>query len=68
MNDTSVGLDSFFLLVDFLGLIYVLADLAEWLECLTANAKDATVLSSISASSGTVESEWRQMKQCWFKI
>ncbi len=40
-------------------------DLAEWLERLTANAKVATVLSSIPASSDTVESEGRQMKQCW---
>ncbi len=43
----------FFLQVDFFEFIYVLADLAEWLECLTANANVATVLSSISASSGT---------------
>ncbi len=40
-------------------------DLAEWLERLTANAVVATVLDSISASSDTVESEGRQMKQCW---
>jgi hypothetical protein len=37
--------------------------LAEWLERLTANAKVATVLGPISASSDTVESEGRQMKQ-----
>ncbi len=43
---------------------YPLLDLAEWLERLTANAKYATVLGSIPASSDTVESEWRQMKQC----
>ncbi len=36
-------------------------DLAEWLERLTANAKVATVLGSIPASSETAESEWRQM-------
>ncbi len=36
-------------------------DLAERLERLTANAK---VASSIPASSGTMESEGRQMKQC----
>ncbi len=42
-------------------------DLAERLERLTANAKVATVLGSIPASSGTVESEGRQMKQCWIK-
>jgi hypothetical protein len=35
-----------------------------WLERLTANAKVATVLGSIPASSDTVESEGRQMKQC----
>ncbi len=40
-------------------------DLSDWLERLTANAKVATVLGSIPASSDTVESEGRQMKQCW---
>jgi hypothetical protein len=39
-------------------------ELAKWLERLTANAKVATVLVSIPASSDTVESEVRQMKQC----
>jgi hypothetical protein len=39
-------------------------DLAEWLERLTANAVVATVLGSIPASSDTVESVGRQMKQC----
>ncbi len=34
---------------------------------LTANAKGATVLGSIPASSGTVESEGRQMKQRWIQ-
>jgi|688.fasta_scaffold1636083_1 hypothetical protein len=38
--------------------------LAVRLERLTANAKVGTVLSSITASSKTVESEGRQMKQC----
>ncbi len=42
-------------------------DLAEWLDRLTANAEVATVLGSIPASSDTVESEGRQMKQCWIK-
>ncbi len=37
--------------------------LAEWLERLSANAKVATVLGP--ESSDTVESEGRQMKQCW---
>ncbi len=32
-------------------------DLAEWLERLSANAKDATVLGSIPASSDTVDCE-----------
>ncbi len=32
---------------------------------LTANAVVATVLGSVQASSDTVESEGRQMKQCW---
>ncbi len=43
---------------------YVLAgwDLS---ECLTAKDVVATVLGSIPASSDTVESEGRQMKQCW---
>jgi hypothetical protein len=40
-------------------------DLAEWLEHLTASAIVATVLNSIPASSDTVESEGRQIKQCW---
>ncbi len=39
-------------------------DLAEWLKRLTANAEVAEVLGSIPASSDTVESEGRQMKQC----
>ncbi len=39
-------------------------DLAEWLERLTVNAVVAIVLGSIPASSDTVESEGRQMKQC----
>ncbi len=39
-------------------------DLANWLERLAVNAKVATVLGSILASSDTVESEGRQMKQC----
>ncbi len=42
-------------------------DLAKWLERLTVNALVATVLGSIPASVGTVESEERQMKQCWTK-
>ncbi len=37
-------------------------------ECLTANAEVATVLQgSILASSDTVESEGRQMQQCWIQ-
>jgi hypothetical protein len=39
--------------------------LAKWLERLAVNAKVATVLCLIPASSNTVESEGRQMKQCW---
>ncbi len=42
-------------------------DLPEWLERLTVNALVATVLGSIAASSDTVESEGRQMKQCWIQ-
>ncbi len=42
-------------------------DLAEWLDRLTADAKVATVLGSIPAFSDTVESEGRQMKQCWIQ-
>ena len=34
------------------------------IECLAVNAKVAIVLGSIPASSDTVESEGRQMKQC----
>ncbi len=40
-------------------------DLAEWLERLAVNAKVATVQGSIPASSDSVESEGREMKQCW---
>ncbi len=42
-------------------------DLAEWFERLTANAEVAKVLGSIPAASDTVESEGRQMNQCWRK-
>ncbi len=42
-------------------------DLAEYLQRLTANKKLATVLGLIPASSDTVESERRQMKQFWIK-
>ncbi len=34
-----------------------MTSIAEWLELLTANAKVATVLGSIPASSDTVEAE-----------
>ncbi len=40
-------------------------DLAEWLERLTANAKVATVLGSIPASTETMESEGRLWKKCF---
>ncbi len=40
-------------------------DLAEWLERLIANVK--VVLGSIPALFDTMESEGRQMKQCWIK-
>ncbi len=40
--------------------------LAEWLQSLAVNAKAATVLGSIPASTDTVESEGRQMKQCTY--
>ncbi len=36
-----------------------------WLDRLAVNSKVATVLGSIPASFDTVESEGRQMKQCW---
>ncbi len=39
-------------------------EITKWLERLTANAEVVTVLCSIPASSDTVESEGRQMKQC----
>ncbi len=42
-------------------------DLAELLESLTANAKVASVLGSISAFSDTSEYKGRQMEQCWIK-
>ncbi len=41
------------------------SNLVKWLERLTANAAVATVLGSIPASSDTMESEGRQIKQCW---
>jgi hypothetical protein len=40
-------------------------NLAKWSERLAVDAKVATVLGSFPASSDTVESEGRQMKQCW---
>jgi hypothetical protein len=40
-------------------------DLGEWWERLAVNVKVATVLGSIPASSDTVESEGRQMRQWW---
>ncbi len=43
-------------------------DLAKWLEHPAVNAKEATVLGSISASSDTVESEGRQMTRCWITV
>jgi hypothetical protein len=43
-------------------------DQTEWIERLTANVKVATVLDSIPESSDTVESEERQMNQCWIKF
>ncbi len=46
-------------------LVFVDADLVEWLECLAVNAKVATFLGSMLASSDTVKSEGRQMKLCW---
>ncbi len=42
-------------------------DLAEWVERLAVNAEVTTVLGSIPASSDAVESEGRQMKQCWIE-
>jgi hypothetical protein len=39
-------------------------ELAEWLEGLTVNAKVATLLGSIPASSDTVEYDGRHMKHC----
>jgi hypothetical protein len=44
--------------------IYHTWDLAEWLERLAVNDV-ATFLGSIPASSDAMESEERQMKQCW---
>jgi hypothetical protein len=39
-------------------------DLAKWLERPAVSAKVTIVMGSIPASSVTVESEGRQMKQC----
>jgi hypothetical protein len=55
----SVGAYNFFMFTWFVTSIHV----AEWLERLAANAKFATVLGSIPASSDTVESAGRQLKQ-----
>ncbi len=41
--------------------------LVEWLERLTSHAKVATVVSFDPSTPDTVESEGRQMKQCWKK-
>jgi hypothetical protein len=40
------------------------SSVVEWLDLLTANAKVATVLGLIPASSDRVADEGRQMKQC----
>jgi hypothetical protein len=48
---------------DYFGILH--SGAAEYLERLTANAKAATVLSSVPASSDTMELEGRQIKQCW---
>ncbi len=40
-------------------------DLAEWVKRLVVNAKVTKILGSIPAFSDTVESEGRQMKECW---
>ncbi len=58
-------------LAEFVNVIYRFSqeggwDLAEWLERLAVNA--AAVLGSIPASSGTLESEGRQMKQYWIAL
>jgi hypothetical protein len=43
-------------------------DVALWMRCSgVARAPDSQCLGSIPASSGTMESEGRQMKQCWIK-
>ncbi len=47
-----------------LAIQYVERSIAEWLARLTVNDVFATVQGSIPASSDTVESEGRQMKQC----
>jgi hypothetical protein len=54
-------LDTNYLLFAVIGLDCCGWDLAEWLEL---DAKVVTVLGTILASSDTVESERRQMKQC----
>ncbi len=45
--------------------IFTRIDLAEWLVRLAVNAKVATVLGPIPASSDTGESERRQLRQWW---
>jgi hypothetical protein len=47
--------------------VHNLVNISFLLNKYAANAPVATVLGSIPASIGTVESEGRQMKQCWIK-
>ncbi len=64
----AVYMFSLFSCAFFCSLIFLIHggwDLADWLECLAVNVKVATVLGPNPASSDTVESEGRQMKQCW---
>ncbi len=46
------------------GVVDEMKSIDEWLKRLDVNAKVATVLGSIPASSDTRESEGRQIKQC----
>jgi hypothetical protein len=69
MFTKSVACHVFYIYIFCSHTVQVFWDLAEWLERLAdgVNAKFQTVMCSIPASSDTVESEGRQMKQCWIK-
>ncbi len=63
-QEISKGQNALQLIMDEMWPIMDKMYVADWLERLTANAEVATFMGLIPASSDTVESEGRQMKQC----